>query len=253
MIQTMAGQVRALCIAVEEKWKIKVMAGAPIFRWIVRHAAWIHNRFQQVHGCTPFAAVRGHVYHGQVMGFGDPVMIRVPDLKQIPKLEPRWIAGIWLGKTIDGDEHIAGTASGIRAGCSARPMAAALVAPELCRLVKWQPFARKEDAETEQRQTDAPELLRAPVTQAQLEAQSTPEQQSVAQDGGRVSAEPIRPRGGAATRLSTELREFLEDNGPTPACAGCKRSRIRAGLPTPGSMRHSILPHAERGERTGVR
>ena len=81
----------------------------------------------------------------------------------------------------------------------------------------WQLFAKKEDAETEQRQTDAPELLRAPVTQAQLdpEAQPIPEQQSAAPDGGRVSAEPIRPRGGAATRLSTELRDFLEDNGPT--------------------------------------
>ena len=70
MIQSIAGQVRALCIAVEEKWKIKVTAGAPIFRWIVRHAAWIHNRFQQVHGCTPFAAVQGHIYHGQVISWG---------------------------------------------------------------------------------------------------------------------------------------------------------------------------------------
>lgn len=69
------------------------------------------------------------------MGFGGPVVIRVPDLKQTTKLEPRWMAGIWLGKTIDGDEHIAGTASGIRTGRSARPMAAALVAPELYRLV----------------------------------------------------------------------------------------------------------------------
>ena len=65
------------------------------------------------------------------MGFGDPVMIRVPDLKQITKLELRWTAGIWQGKTIDSDEHIAGTASGIRTGRSARPMAVALVAPEL--------------------------------------------------------------------------------------------------------------------------
>lgn len=63
------------------------------------------------------------------------MVIRVPDLKQTTKLEPRWMAGIWLGKTIDGDEHIAGTASGIRTGRSARPMAAALVAPELYRLV----------------------------------------------------------------------------------------------------------------------
>ena len=61
-----------------------------------------------------------------------------------------------------------------------------------------------------------------------------------------MSAEPIRPRGSAATRLSTKLREFLEDNGPTPACAGCKRSRIRAGLPTPGSMRHSTACRARR-------
>jgi hypothetical protein len=67
---------------------------------------------------------------------------------------------------------------------------------------------------------------------------------------GRAAAEAIRPRGGAATRRTKELREFLVDYGPTRDCAGCKRSRTVAGMPDPGNTgaRHSVTCRVRRAE-----
>eukprot|EP00972_Heterocapsa_arctica_P018302 2703188-Heterocapsa_arctica.AAC.1 len=72
------------------------------------HAAWTHNRFQPVQGVTPYKSVNGHDYRGEVYEFTDAIMARVAILPAT-KLDPRWVKGLWIGKTTDSDENIVAT------------------------------------------------------------------------------------------------------------------------------------------------
>ena len=58
----------------------------------------------------------------------------------------------------------------------------------------------------------------------------------------------MRPRGGAATRRSQELKSFIEKKGPTPQCSGCKRSWLMVGGATKpqGSQKHSTACQVRR-------
>eukprot|EP00972_Heterocapsa_arctica_P029854 4399049-Heterocapsa_arctica.AAC.1 len=69
------------------------------------HAAWTHNRFQPVQGSIPYRSVYGHDYRGEVYEFTDAIMARVAILPAT-KLDPRWVMGLWIGKTTDSDENI---------------------------------------------------------------------------------------------------------------------------------------------------
>eukprot|EP00972_Heterocapsa_arctica_P099156 14632444-Heterocapsa_arctica.AAC.1 len=57
------------------------------------------------HGMTPYERVRGRTYHGQIYKFGESVMIKLPEVQEMPKLSARWEKGAWIGKSSDGDEH----------------------------------------------------------------------------------------------------------------------------------------------------
>ena len=54
MIGAIVAQVRALRIEAEARWNTKFSVNSPIIPWAVMHAVWLHNRFQPVHGMTPF-------------------------------------------------------------------------------------------------------------------------------------------------------------------------------------------------------
>eukprot|EP00972_Heterocapsa_arctica_P048071 7089441-Heterocapsa_arctica.AAC.1 len=47
-------------------------------------------------------------------------MIKAPEVQDMLKLSARWEQGAWIGKTIDGDEHVVATAGGIRHGRTCR-------------------------------------------------------------------------------------------------------------------------------------
>eukprot|EP00972_Heterocapsa_arctica_P003734 557518-Heterocapsa_arctica.AAC.1 len=51
-------------------------------------------------------------------------MVKKPDLTKVPKMDPRWSCGLWLGRIPSSDEHIVGTANGIVYGRSCRRLAA---------------------------------------------------------------------------------------------------------------------------------
>ena len=148
MIQELSGRVRALCLSVQGKWNVQVRATMPIFRWIVRHAVWVHNRLQPVNGCTPFAAVQGCQYRDKIMAIGDAVMVRIQDLKKAAKLEPRWSVGIWFVKAVDSDEHIVATLAGIKLGRAIRPVAKEMAPKDFFEKVKWGPPINPEVSKT---------------------------------------------------------------------------------------------------------
>ena len=78
--------------------------------WAIRHAAWLHTRFQ-VHatGKTSFFPVHLTGYTGAIVQFAECVWARDPtDVAAEYKLDSRWRKGIWLGKVETSDEHIVG-------------------------------------------------------------------------------------------------------------------------------------------------
>ena len=109
MVQTVAGQVCALKLVVERRWKCRVTTASVVFPWAVRHATWLHNRYQRVRGTTPYASLYGHEYRGMIYEFTEPVYARVSALTDVGKLDPRWQPGIWLGKMPGTGEHIVAT------------------------------------------------------------------------------------------------------------------------------------------------
>eukprot|EP00972_Heterocapsa_arctica_P003966 590006-Heterocapsa_arctica.AAC.1 len=71
-VQTVGRQVRVIRLDFETRWHVKVLAVSPVFKYIVRHAAWTLNRFQQTRGQTPYMKVYQHEYRGQICTFGEP-------------------------------------------------------------------------------------------------------------------------------------------------------------------------------------
>ena len=45
-IATLGGNVRALKMCVEERWLQQIHNGSSTYPWMVRHASWLHLRFQ---------------------------------------------------------------------------------------------------------------------------------------------------------------------------------------------------------------
>ena len=115
-----------------------VAPGHALFQWMLRHAAWSHNRFQpQSHrGGTPWEIKTGTCYKSPLLPFMEACMIRVPIdppcLRR--KLDVQWMKGIWVGR-LDG--HVVLTPHGTVIGRSVRRLAGNLrVQPDLVGKVK---------------------------------------------------------------------------------------------------------------------
>ena len=110
-------EVRALKTDLEEKAKLEVKPEMAVVTWMIRHAGWLLCRFQasRSDGLTPFGRLRGRSYDGKLACFGETVFALLPDgylqggIRATPKLQNRWILGIWLGKTEDSEEHLVET------------------------------------------------------------------------------------------------------------------------------------------------
>ena len=74
------------------------MPGHALFQWMLRHAAWSHNRFQrQSHrGGTPWEIRTGTCYKSPLLPFMEACMIRVPidppGLRR--KLDVQWMGNL---------------------------------------------------------------------------------------------------------------------------------------------------------------
>lgn len=96
------------------KYNEKLSVSHKLLAWAIRHAGWILNRFQ-VHadGMTSYRRLKGVNYRGEVVEFAECVWARIPGRTRTDKLEPRWTAGVWVGKVESSDEHLVGTSTGI--------------------------------------------------------------------------------------------------------------------------------------------
>ena len=59
--QTFMGLLRTHKAEVEERLGIVLSMNNPLMGWLVQHVAWLHHRYNQVHGRTPFSAVQARV------------------------------------------------------------------------------------------------------------------------------------------------------------------------------------------------
>ena len=117
------------------------MPGHALFQWMLRHAAWSHNRFQpQGHrGGTPWEIRTGTCYKSPLLPFMEACMLRVPfdPLGLRRKLDVQWMKGIWVGRLDESDGHVVLTPHGTVTGRSVRRLAGNLrVQPDLVRKIK---------------------------------------------------------------------------------------------------------------------
>ncbi|CAK0818942.1 unnamed protein product, partial [Prorocentrum cordatum] len=98
-------QIRALLFSVGDNYKRELPAEHGLLPWLIRHAGWQLNRFT-VHGNgkTTYEVLKGRPYRGELVNFAECVWARDPT--PTSKLQPRWHAAVWLGKTEVSDEHL---------------------------------------------------------------------------------------------------------------------------------------------------
>ena len=105
--QSIQAATRALRLDIRTRTGEDIVPGHALFQWMLRHAAWSHNRFQpQSHrGGTAWEMRTGMCYKSPLLPFMKACMIRVPidppDLRK--KLDVQWMKGIWVGRLDESD------------------------------------------------------------------------------------------------------------------------------------------------------
>ena len=103
--RTLFGQIRQML----QSYNRTITMKHPIMPWIVRHSAYIVNRYAiHANGFTSLYNRWHKEQHTPLCQFGETVQHMVLSIKQFPKLEPRFFNGIWLGKDTTTGESLIG-------------------------------------------------------------------------------------------------------------------------------------------------
>ena len=87
---------------------VTVGVGHVLLTWIVKHAAWIHNRYQlHSDGRTSYERRWGNNYNKPICEFGETVNFQYATRPS--KTTSNWSTGIWLGRRTKSDEHYVAT------------------------------------------------------------------------------------------------------------------------------------------------
>lgn len=139
--RSLQATTRALKLDYLARTKVDVVPGHVLFPWMLRHSAWLTNRFQPrgSRGTTAYEARNGVPYKSALVAFGEVIMIRVPidppGLKR--KLDTQWMKGVWVGRMDDNDAHIVITPYGTVTGRTVRRLPAGQRhQPDLVRAVR---------------------------------------------------------------------------------------------------------------------
>ena len=89
---------------------------------MISHIAWLADRHHVgASGIAAFKILNGYEYRGEIVPFGEVVMAKHPE--QSKRSRPRWIKGIWVGKSPIDDIHIVLTREGAKTYRSIRRLA----------------------------------------------------------------------------------------------------------------------------------
>ena len=112
-VKRLESQARTLKIATELAVGKRLSVVAPIFEWLVQHAADVLTKCSVGQdGRTPYERLKGKRYHGLMVPFASMVYLKVPGKLQGGVMSERWIPGMWLGKRWTSDEHVVGLSGG---------------------------------------------------------------------------------------------------------------------------------------------
>ena len=103
--QELGKQLRALKLTIEENYKRELPTDHGLHPWLVRHASRLLNRYiVHSNGRTSYEALKGRPYRGEIATIAECVWARDPTTPS--KLQAKWHAAVWLGKTEVSDEHL---------------------------------------------------------------------------------------------------------------------------------------------------
>ena len=106
---TLAAQIRTLRAQIEKNYNTTVGARHPITPWIVRHAAYLLNRYaMHSDGQTSYFRRWNKEHKTPLCEFGETVQYMITDVRLQGKLEQRFYTGIWLGKDTQTNESVLG-------------------------------------------------------------------------------------------------------------------------------------------------
>ena len=113
--RTLMGQVRAIKLQLENNYGIKLNSNHPIMPWLVKHAAYLLNRYSiHLDGNTSYYRRWGKERKTPTCEFGDTILYMLPTAKHMPKMEARFYPAIWLGKDTSTNENILGISNKAR-------------------------------------------------------------------------------------------------------------------------------------------
>ena len=105
-------QVRTLKAQLEANYDISITSQHPIIPWLVRHAVYLLNRYAtHADGNTSFYRRWNKQHRTPLCEFGETVLYQLPNVKDLPKLENRFLPAIWLGKDTASGETLLGIAT----------------------------------------------------------------------------------------------------------------------------------------------
>ena len=78
---TVQAQLRAYCLDVQERVRVRIIPGTQLFPWMLRHSLWTVVRYQsdQRTKQTPYERTRGCRCESALVPFGEVVMAKIAD------------------------------------------------------------------------------------------------------------------------------------------------------------------------------
>jgi hypothetical protein len=157
----------------EKIWGEELPATSPVVPWLIRHSAWLCNRFQPrggaAQGQTAFEALQGLRYTAPVLAWSVPVAARIPTALQLGKLADRWVPGAFLGKSALADDRLIGTEIGIMRTRGVKTLPVSEMPADFLRRMKWTPWnpkALEPEGVADQLPAESPSALPADTSAA---------------------------------------------------------------------------------------
>ena len=113
-VQEVQGIARTVKHHIEYKLGITINYDHPIIAWMTEHVSTLFNRYTVGRdGRTPYERLKGKQSSIRMPPFAEKVLYKFQgEISHMPKLEPRWSEGVFLGVNGRTDEYIIGTPTG---------------------------------------------------------------------------------------------------------------------------------------------
>ena len=107
--RTLMGQIRTLRAQLQQNYDRTITSKHPIVPWLVRHTAYLLNRYAtHADGNTSYFRRWNKDHRAPICEFGETVQYLLPTVKQLPKMEQRFFKATWLGRDTATGETLLG-------------------------------------------------------------------------------------------------------------------------------------------------